>query len=46
MPLDPNSSLAAWLGPVAAEATADQIEATAEVLRWLEQWRQSEGPQR
>ena len=27
MPLDPNSSLAAWLGPVAAEATADQIEA-------------------
>ncbi|OCA60703.1 EscU/YscU/HrcU family type III secretion system export apparatus switch protein [Aeromonas piscicola] len=25
---------------------ADQIEATAEVLRWLEQWRQSEGPQR
>ena len=24
---------------------ADQIEATAEVLRWLEQWRQSEGPQ-
>ncbi len=24
---------------------ADQIEATAEVLRWLEQWRQSEGSQ-
>ncbi|PKQ79348.1 hypothetical protein AOX56_14475 [Aeromonas sobria] len=24
---------------------ADQIEATAEVLRWLEQWRQNEGPQ-
>jgi len=24
---------------------ADQIEATVEALRWLEQWRQNEGPQ-